>query len=123
QVGNAAVAAGVLEGVSGYGLEVPIAAVVEGFETVQWPARLQLFQLAGGERVLLDAAHNPEGARALRSYLATWHPECPVLVVGLMRDKDADAILRELPPVTSGVIATAPGTARPMPACERAARV
>ena len=123
QVGNAVVAAGVLEAVSGHGLDVPIAAVVEGLETVQWPARLQLFQLARGQRVLLDAAHNPEGARALRSYLATWHPECPALVVGLMRDKDADAILRELLPVTSAVIATAPDTPRAMPASELAARV
>jgi len=123
QVGNAAVAAGVLEAVSGHGFDVPISAVVEGLETVHWPARLQLFHLAGGERVLLDAAHNPEGARALRSYLAAWHPECPALVVGLMRDKDADAILRELLPVTSAVIATAADTARAMPASELADRV
>jgi len=123
QVGNAAVAAGVLEALSGQDVHVPISAVVEGFETVNWPARLQLFQLAGGERVLLDAAHNPEGARSLRSYLATWHPEYPVLVVGVMRDKDADAILRELLPVTSAVIATAADTARAMPATELAARV
>jgi len=73
--------------------------------------------------VLLDAAHNPEGARALRAYLAAWHPERPVLVIGLMRDKDADAILRELLPVTSSVIATAANTSRAMPAHELAARV
>ena len=79
--------------------------------------------LADGSRVLLDAAHNPEGARALRDYLARWHPERPALVVGVMRDKDADAILRELLPVTSSVIATAADTPRAMPADELAARV
>jgi dihydrofolate synthase/folylpolyglutamate synthase len=40
-----------------------------------------------------------------------------------MRDKDADAILRELLPVTSTVIATAANTPRAMPANELASRV
>jgi dihydrofolate synthase/folylpolyglutamate synthase len=70
-----------------------------------------------------DAAHNPEGARALRDYLVRWHPERPSLVVGIMRDKDADAILRELLPATSSVIATAADTHRAMPADELAAHV
>jgi len=123
QVGNAVVAARVLETADAHGVDVPVSAVVEGFETVNWPARLELVQLPEGRRVLLDAAHNPEGARALRSYLAAWHPDRPALVIGLMRDKDADAIGRELLPVTSAVFATAAATARAMPANELAACV
>jgi dihydrofolate synthase/folylpolyglutamate synthase len=123
QVGNAVVAAGVLEAAGAYGVSVPAPAVVQGFESVNWPARLELFQLPDGTRVLLDAAHNPEGARALRSYLGAWHPERPALVVGVMRDKDADAILGELLPVTSAVITTAADTLRAMPANELASRV
>ena len=123
QVGNAVVAVNVLEAAREKGLDIPAAAITHGFETVEWPARLELLQLADGSRVLLDAAHNPEGARALRQYLAAWHPERPVLLIGVMRDKDADAILRELLPVTSSVIATAASTPRAMPADELAARV
>jgi dihydrofolate synthase / folylpolyglutamate synthase len=123
QVGNAAVAVGVLEAASANRVDVSVAAVVQGFETMNWPARLELFQLSDGTRVLVDAAHNPEGGRALGSYLAAWHPERPVLVIGLMRDKDADAIVRELLPVTSAVITTAANTPRAMPANELAARV
>jgi len=123
QVGNAVVAVNVLEAAREQGLDIPAAAITRGFETVEWPARLELLQLADGSRVLLDAAHNPEGARALRQYLAVWHPERPVLVIGVMRDKDADGILRELLPVTSSVIATAASTPRAMPADELAARV
>jgi len=44
-------------------------------------------------------------------------------VIGVMRDKDADAILRELLPVTSSVIATAAATPRALPAAALAARV
>ena len=123
QVGNAVVATGVLEAAAARGFSVPPSAVARGFETVDWPARLEVFELVDGRRVLLDAAHNPEGARALRSYLAKWQPERPLLVVGVMRDKDADAILRELLPVTSAVIATAANTPRAMPAIELAAHV
>jgi dihydrofolate synthase/folylpolyglutamate synthase len=123
QVANAVVAARVLETAAAHGVDVPVSAVVQGCETVNWPARLELFQLSEGRRALLDAAHNPEGARALRSYLAAWHPERPALVIGLMRDKDADAIVGELLPVTSTVITTAAATPRAMPAKELAARV
>jgi dihydrofolate synthase / folylpolyglutamate synthase len=123
QVGNAVVAAGVLEAACAHGVDVPVRAVVRGFETVNWPARLEVFELSDGTRVLLDAAHNPEGARALRSYLAAWHPERPVLVIGVMQDKDAEAIVGELLPVTSAVITTAADTPRAMPANELASRV
>ena len=60
-----------------------------------------------GSRVLLDAAHNPEGARALRRTSPRGIPNGRRWSIGIMRDKDADAILRELLPVTSSVIATA----------------
>jgi dihydrofolate synthase / folylpolyglutamate synthase len=123
QIGNAAVAAAVLDAAREKGLAIPPEAVTRGFETVEWPARLELLHLPDGARVLLDAAHNPEGAHALRAYLARWHPERPALVVGIMRDKDADAILRELLPVTSSVVATAADTPRAMPAAELASRV
>jgi dihydrofolate synthase / folylpolyglutamate synthase len=123
QVGNAVVAIAVLEAASAYGVTVPVSAVTEGLETVAWPARLELFELPNGSRVLLDAAHNPEGARALHSYLTAWHPERPALVIGVMRDKDADAILRELLPGTSAVITTAADTPRAMTANELAGRV
>ena len=123
QIGNAAVAAAVLDAAREKGLAIPPEAVTRGFETVEWPARLELLHLPDGSRVLLDAAHNPDGAHALRAYLARWHPERPALVVGIMRDKDADAILRELLPVTSSVVATAADTPRAMPASELASRV
>jgi len=123
QVGNAAVAAALLDAAREKGLTIPDGSVTRGFETVDWPARLELLSLPDGARVLLDAAHNPEGARALRDYLARWHPERPALVVGIMRDKDAEAILRELLPVTSSVVAAAADTPRALPASELASRV
>ena len=123
QTGNASVAVAVLEAARAHGLDISAAAVTQGLADVDWPARLELRTAANGAHVLLDAAHNPEGARALRQYLARWHPERPTLVVGIMRDKDADAILRELLPVTRSVVVTAANPARAMPAEELASRV
>jgi dihydrofolate synthase/folylpolyglutamate synthase len=123
QIGNATVAVAVLEAAREHGITIPAEAVRQGLEHVDWPARLEVLKAANGSRVLLDAAHNPDGARALAEYLRRWHPERPALVVGIMRDKDADAILRELLPVTSSVIATAAHTPRAMPAAELASRV
>ena len=123
QVGNALVAVRLLESARERGLPITPQAIERGLEQVEWPARLELLELKNGRRVLLDAAHNAEGARALREYLARWHPERPPLLVGIMRDKDADAIVGELLPVTSAVIATAADTPRALPASELAARV
>jgi dihydrofolate synthase/folylpolyglutamate synthase len=112
QVGNAIVAARLLEAAQERGIAVTRDAIVEGLAHPDWPARLELFTLEGGRRVLLDAAHNIDGAAALAAYLRRWHPERPLLVLGVMHDKDIDAMLRALLPAVSGVIATAAPTAR-----------
>ena len=123
QVANALVAVRLLESARERGLPITQPAIESGLGEVEWPARLELLELKNGRRVLLDAAHNAEGAHALRDYLARWHPERPPLVLGIMRDKDTDAIVAELLPVTSTVIATAADTPRALPASELAARV
>lgn len=124
QVGNAVVAVRVLEALGRTGVAIPAPAVEQGLSGARWPARLELVQWPNGDRkVLIDAAHNPDGARALAAHLARWYPERPPLVIGLMQDKDATGILEELLPVTSVVIVTAAPTRRAMPAEELAERV
>jgi dihydrofolate synthase/folylpolyglutamate synthase len=115
QVGNALVAVRLLEAAQERGLRLSPADVVRGLAEPAWPARLELFTLATGQRVLLDAAHNVDGAEALAGYLRRWHPERPVLVFGVMHDKDVDAMLHALLPAVSAVIATAAPTPRAMP--------
>ncbi len=123
QVANAVVAVRVLEAVREAGVSVSGDAIERGLADVDWPARLELLVVDGGRRVLLDAAHNVDGARALASYLGRWYPERPALAIGVMRDKDVAGILGALLPVTSAVIATAAATPRAMPAAELAQHV
>jgi dihydrofolate synthase/folylpolyglutamate synthase len=123
QIGNALVAVRLLDTLRESGLPIHGDAVEHGLSRPDWPARLELIPLSGGKRVLLDAAHNVDGARALARYLERWHPEKPPLVIGVMRDKDVSGILAALLPVTSRVIATAAETTRAMPAQALAARI
>ncbi len=124
QVGNAIVAVRVLEAMSETGTHIPQASIEHGLAAARWPARLELIVWPDGTKsALIDAAHNPDGARALAAYLARWYPARPPLVLGLMRDKDVTGILECLLPVTSSVIATAAATRRAMPPDELASHV
>jgi dihydrofolate synthase / folylpolyglutamate synthase len=123
QIDNAVVAVRALEALADQGWDVSKDAIEGGLSGAEWPARLELLVLPGGKRVLLDAAHNVDGAKALAEYLRAWHPERPPLVAGVMRDKDVDGIFAALLPVTSSVIATAADTSRAMPAHELAERI
>ena len=120
---NALVAVRVLEAARGAGVMVCRSAIEQGLTDVTWPARLELIDIGSGRRVLMDAAHNVDGARALAAYIERWHPERPALVIGVMRDKDVDGILAALLPVTSAVIATAAVTPRALEAVEVARHV
>jgi len=112
QVGNAVAAVRLLEETSAHGLlPVPPDAVRTGLEDVEWPARLELRSWCGHD-VLIDGAHNPAGARALAAYLEETYGRTLPFVVGAMRDKKLDELLRALAPAVSHFVMTAPATPR-----------
>jgi dihydrofolate synthase/folylpolyglutamate synthase len=123
QIGNALVTIRLLEAARAAGVWLSGTAIERGLTGVSWPARLELLTLADGQRILMDAAHNPDGARALARYLQRWHPERPALVVGVMHDKDVDGIIAPLLPAVSIVICTAAPISRALPPAALAARV
>ena len=123
QIGNALVAVRLVESVRASGVTLSGGALERGLTEVEWPGRLELIHVQDGGHVLLDAAHNVDGARALAAYLQRWHPERPTLVIGVMRDKDVAGIIDALLPVVSSVVATAADTPRALPARELAGRL
>jgi dihydrofolate synthase / folylpolyglutamate synthase len=107
QYGNAAVALAVVELLGRDGFPVPEAAIREGLATARWPGRLEV--VPQDPRVMLDGAHNPAAALTLAQNLkkARNHGRL-ILVMGVMADKDVDAILARLLPLAQMVIFTQP---------------
>ncbi|MBZ0169938.1 bifunctional folylpolyglutamate synthase/dihydrofolate synthase protein FolC [Candidatus Methylomirabilis lanthanidiphila] len=86
-------------------------AIHEGLRHTRWPGRLQLFP--GRPLVILDGAHNPAGAAALRAFLVEQRFAGRVtLVFGVLQDKNWIAMLQELAPLAQRVILTRPESER-----------
>jgi dihydrofolate synthase/folylpolyglutamate synthase len=99
-----------------------------GLARARWPGRLERIEHAG-ITVLLDGAHNPHGAAALARALddlAAYLPERPAtLLLGVLADKDADAMLAALGnarvvPGARIVMTRVPDTERSLPATDLA---
>jgi dihydrofolate synthase/folylpolyglutamate synthase len=121
QYGNAALALAVLELLRTRGFAIPENAIREGLAQTRWPGRLE--QMSQDRRVWLDGAHNPAAARALARMLAHSRRGGRLfLVMGIMADKEVDAILARLAPLAQTVICTSPRYFRAEPPAELARR-
>ncbi|KPV43222.1 bifunctional folylpolyglutamate synthase/dihydrofolate synthase [Alicyclobacillus ferrooxydans] len=90
-------------------------------DRVSWPGRFEVFQHKN-KTVVLDGAHNPDGARVLAQALGELHDGHKkwTLVVGVLRDKDVRGILRAVLPLAGRVIAVQPQNHRAMTGLELA---
>ena len=87
-------------------------AVRAGLRTVRHPARFEILTYRGVPAVV-DGAHNPAGMRALRAGLDRYFPDVPrVFLLGILKDKDIDAMLRVLLRTGDQVITVRPDSAR-----------
>jgi len=79
-----------------------------GIRETWWPGRFQVVPARGGQpEMVLDVAHNPAGAWALRATLAAEYPERPVtMVFGVLRDKAVAEITEILFPIAERVMVT-----------------
>jgi len=82
-------------------LGIEPAAIIRGLETTAHAGRLELIA-----PFLLDGAHNPAGAAALRNYLDEFEHGPLTLIFGAMRDKKLDQIAQILFPLAECLILT-----------------
>ncbi|MEV7094103.1 folylpolyglutamate synthase/dihydrofolate synthase family protein [Amycolatopsis sp. NPDC051045] len=116
QAANAALALAAVEAFFGAGKDkqLVVEAVREAFAEVETPGRLE--RVRSAPTVLLDAAHNPHGARALATSVSEEFAfRRLVAVVGVMAEKDAHGILDALEPVVSDIVVTRNSSPRSMP--------
>jgi dihydrofolate synthase/folylpolyglutamate synthase len=86
-------------------------AIMTGAAACRWPGRLEVLELSPGRHLLLDAAHNAEGAAALAAFLATLGR--PVdLLFGVLADKAVAEMLDLLVPHVRTLILTTPPSPR-----------
>ena len=141
QAANVSVADGLLDALELAGIAtVPPEARRRGYAAARWPGRLELVttRVPGSgtvREVLLDGAHNPDGARALAQALDDLRPHlaggrgtapAPLVVVwASMSDKDVDGVVagvgasRSLAGAT--IVCTAVDLPRALPAADLAA--
>lgn len=74
--------------------------------------------------VILDGAHNPDGAKALRDTVLRHFADKRILmVIGILADKEVDTVLDTFKEVTADFIATEPDNPRKLPAEELAEKI
>lgn len=104
QAQNAAVAVAAVEAFIGGGTrELDAAVVREGLRTVTSPGRIEVVRTAPS--IIVDAAHNAAGAKAAAAAVKeAFDFSRLILVVGVLQDKDAGAILAELHEELGGIL-------------------
>jgi dihydrofolate synthase / folylpolyglutamate synthase len=121
QATNAALALAAVEAFfgAGAGRQLDIAAVQDGFAAVASPGRLE--RVRTSPTIMVDAAHNPHGARALASALSEEFSFSRLVgVMAVMGDKDARGILQALADSFDEVVVTRNSSERSMPVTELA---
>ena len=126
QLRNVALAIATAEELTKQGFTITAQNIEQGIRETRWPGRLQR-AVVNGTEFLLDVAHNPAGAWALRAALSELYDGRPLtFVFGAMRDKAISEMAEILFPLADRVIATTaenPRSASPDEIRAAAARV
>ncbi|ROP76084.1 dihydrofolate synthase/folylpolyglutamate synthase [Frigoribacterium sp. PhB116] len=121
QAQNAAVAVAAVESFLGSGSQaLDHDVLAEGLAAATSPGRLQI--VANEPTILVDAAHNPHGARALAKAIDDYFQFGRVVaVLSVLADKDAAGIVRALSGTVDQFVVTQSGSDRSVDADELAA--
>ncbi len=119
QLKNAAVVLELVNALRDRGWEIEPEAVEHGLYSVSWPGR---FELCSSEPdFIVDGGHNPQCAEAVAEALLKYYPDTRrILLLGVMKDKDHQAMAELLDRVADQYVAAAPEGERALPAEELA---
>jgi dihydrofolate synthase/folylpolyglutamate synthase len=106
QLANAAITLCASELLATCGYRIDEHSIRTALSQVTWPGRLEVVREKPA--IILDGAHNVEGARALKSFLESQYPhKRRVLIFGAMKDKEYGKMLNELVPWAHEIVLTA----------------
>ncbi len=117
---NAATAVKALDMLSEKGFKISDGALRTGLESTEWFGRFTI--LGNKPYVIADGAHNPDAAIRLRESLDVYFPDKKVVfILGVLKDKEYDKILRILSERAVSIITvTPPENERALPSYELA---
>jgi dihydrofolate synthase/folylpolyglutamate synthase len=104
QAENAALAIAVVERLEGKGVRVTDEGVRKALTTARWPGRLDI--VSKKPMLMFDGSHNPDGVRTTVKNLETLGMSPVTFVLGCMKDKDAEGIVKALAPHAAMMIVT-----------------
>jgi dihydrofolate synthase/folylpolyglutamate synthase len=111
QIANAALAVGLVEGLSSYGFDIGGRPIRRGLYDTVWPGRCEV--IAKKPLIVLDGAQNLASADALKSAVKNnFKYRKLILVLGVSDDKDIPGICRVLNPLADEIILTRAATSR-----------
>ncbi len=93
QLSNSAIAIAALQILQQQGWDISAGAIVNGMAKTKWAGRLQ-WTTWQNHRLLIDGAHNPAAAIALRSYVDTLNVKSVKWVMGMLSTKEHDEIFK-----------------------------
>jgi dihydrofolate synthase/folylpolyglutamate synthase len=91
-----------------HGYKLTAEQIAEGIRATRWPGRLERFSHSGRADILIDVAHNPAGAWALRAALSHFEPrpQGMTAVFGCLKDKAFGEMAQILFPLFDTVVLT-----------------
>lgn len=95
QLINSAIAIATIQILHQKGWQISENALIQGLEKAQWPGRLQ-WMTWKQHRLLIDGAHNPAAAIALRQYVDSLEVSSICWVMGMLSTKDHNNIFQAL---------------------------
>lgn len=122
QLMNAATALTAVMVLRQQGIKIAANAFYEGLSRAAWPGRLELF--GKHPYVVLDGAHNASGARMMASAIREYFQGRRInLVLGILADKEVDAIINTICPLVHSVVVTRPDSPRAVDPAELAQKI
>lgn len=116
QLRNALLAVTAAESLEAKGWRIDAKAIGTGLARARWPGRMELIRPADPV-VLLEGAHNPQGAAAAAETLRLLFPDRKiVLLLGMLADKDVAGVLDALVPLAEAVVTVTPPSPRALDA-------
>ena len=108
QLRNIALAIAAAEQLDHAGIRVSAEDIERGIRETEWPGRFQVIPATTtSPEIVMDVAHNPAGAWALRSALSERYQEYRItMLFGVLRDKAVGEIAEILFPIADAVVAT-----------------